>query len=86
MSQWESIEDFCGASSDELLMWSMGIVDSKNDIGVGDRVRHVEDGLIGEVIEIGPMGSLVVDWDSSGLLDRCVRSELDLVNDGEVLG
>lgn len=75
-TDWVSAEEFFGASAEKLVMMSMGV---SEDFEVGDKVRHREDGLEGEVVEIGPMGSLVVDWDGTGLLDRCVRSEVDVV-------
>lgn len=50
-------------------MWSSGF-------SVGDRVRRVMDGAIGVVAEIGPMGSLDVRWESSGVVSVVVPALL----------
>jgi hypothetical protein len=50
-------------------MWSSGF-------SLGDRVRRVNDGAVGVVAEIGPMGSIGVRWDSSGVMSVVVPAQI----------
>ncbi|MGH2840463.1 MAG: hypothetical protein ACRDKY_06520 [Solirubrobacteraceae bacterium] len=43
---------------------------------VGDRVRRLNDGAVGVVAEIGPMGSIGVRWDSSGVVSVVVPAQI----------
>jgi hypothetical protein len=43
---------------------------------IGDRVTRLNDGAVGVVAEIGPMGSLSVRWDSSGVLSVVVPAQI----------
>jgi hypothetical protein len=50
-------------------MWSSAF-------SVGDPVRRVNDGAIGVVAEIGPMGSIGVRWASSGVMSIVVPAQI----------
>jgi hypothetical protein len=52
-----------------LVMWKSGF-------SLGDRVRRVNDGAVGVVAEIGPMGSIGVRWDSSGVVSIVVPAQI----------
>ena len=40
---------------------------------VGDRVARANDGAVGVVEEIGPIGGIFVRWDSSGMMSVVVQ-------------
>ena len=46
---------------------------------VGDRVARANDGAVGVVEEIGPMGGIFVRWDSSGMMSVVVPAQLSRV-------
>jgi hypothetical protein len=50
-------------------MWTSGFA-------VGDRVARLNDGAVGVVEAIGPMGSIDVRWDSSGMMSVVVPAQL----------
>lgn len=50
-------------------MWNSGF-------SVGERVTRVNDGAVGVVAEIGPMGSINVRWDSSGVVSVVVPAQI----------
>ena len=43
---------------------------------LGDRVRRLNDGAVGVVAEIGPMGGISVRWDASGVLSLVVPAQI----------
>ena len=49
---------------------------SNSSFSVGDRVARLNDGAIGVVSEIGPMGSILVRWDASGVVSVVVPAQL----------
>jgi hypothetical protein len=48
----------------------------KSGFSVGDRVRRLNDGAVGVVEAIGPMGSIDVRWDSSNTMSVVVPTQL----------
>ncbi len=46
---------------------------------IGDRVARANDGAIGVVEQIGPMGGVYVRWDSSGMMSVVVPAQLSRV-------
>jgi hypothetical protein len=43
---------------------------------IGDRVRRLNDGATGVVEDIGPMGSVDVRWDTSGVMSVVVPAQI----------
>jgi hypothetical protein len=43
---------------------------------VGDRVARLNDGAIGVVEDIGPMGGIDVRWESSGVMSVVVPAQI----------
>ena len=46
---------------------------------VGDRVTRLNDGAVGVVVEVGPMGGISVRWDSSGVLSVVVPAQISRI-------
>lgn len=46
---------------------------------VGDRVARANDGAVGVVEHIGPMGGVYVRWDSSGVASVVVPAQLSRI-------
>ncbi len=47
-----------------------------SSFSVGDRVSRLNDGAVGVVVEIGPMGGVDVRWDSSGVVSVVVPAQI----------
>ncbi len=48
-------------------------------LSVGDRVTRANDGAIGVIEHIGPMGGCYVRWESSGVMSIVVPAQLTRV-------
>lgn len=52
---------------------------SPGALSVGDRVSRANDGAIGVIEHIGPMGGCYVRWQSSGVMSVVVPAQLSRV-------
>ena len=50
-----------------------------SSFSVGDRVTRANDGAIGVVADIGPMGGIYVRWDSSGVTSVVVPAQISRI-------
>lgn len=48
-------------------------------LSVGDRVSRANDGAIGVIEHIGPMGGCYVRWESSGVMSIVVPAQLSRI-------
>ncbi len=54
----------------------MSTVMQGSKFSIGDRVSRLNDGATGVVEAVGPMGSIDVRWDSSGVLSVVVPAQI----------
>lgn len=52
---------------------------SNSGFSVGERVARLNDGAVGVVAEVGPMGGLYVRWDSSGVVSVVVPAQIQRI-------